>query len=63
MHGRELDYSGNTNYADSGTSQPSKAMLDTQQALLVLFRDFTAWEYASDRSMQPFLGIGAGSTR
>lgn len=60
---RESDYSGNTNYADSGTSQPSKAVLDTQQALLALFRDFAAWEYAAGRSMQPFLGIGAGSTR
>lgn len=60
---RELDYSGNTNYQDSGTSQPSKAVLDTQQALLVLFRDFAAWEYAAGRSMQPFLGIGAGVSK
>lgn len=60
---RKLEYSGNTNYRNSGTSQPSRAMLDTRQALLVLFRDFAAWEYASGRSMQPFLGIGAGSSK
>ena len=60
---RELEYSGNTNYRNSGPSQPSGAMLDTRHALLVLFRDFAAWEYAAGRSMQPFLGIGAGSTR
>ena len=60
---RELEYSGNTNYRNSGTSQPSEATLDVRQTLLVLFRDFAAREYASGRSLQAFLGIGAGVSR
>ena len=60
---RELEYSGNTNYRNSGTYQPSVAKLDTWQALLAAFRDFSEWEYASGRSIQPFLGIGAGIAR
>ena len=60
---REFDYSGNTNYRNSGSPQPSQALLDTRQALLVLLRDFPAWEYASGRSLRPFLGIGAGISK
>ncbi len=60
---RDLEYSGNTNYDNSGERQPSTAMLDTRQVLVAAFRDFTPWEYAPDRVVRPFLGVGAGFTK
>ncbi|MXX05162.1 MAG: porin family protein [Gammaproteobacteria bacterium] len=60
---RDLEYSGNTNYDNSGEHQPSTAMLDTRQVLVAAFRDFPPWEYAPDRVARPFLGVGAGFTK
>ncbi len=60
---RDLAYSGNANYTNSGEYQPSTAELDTRQVLLAAFRDFPNWEYAPGRALRPFLGIGAGITK
>ncbi|MCY3688924.1 MAG: porin family protein [Gammaproteobacteria bacterium] len=60
---RDVEYSGNTNYDNSGELQPSTAILDTRQVLVAAFRDFPPWEYAPDRVVRPFLGVGAGFTK
>ena len=60
---RDVEYSGNTNYHNSGEHQPSTATLDTRQVLVAAFHDFPSWEYASDRVVRPFLGVGAGFTK
>lgn len=60
---RDVEYSGNTNYDNSGEHQPSTAMLDTRQVLFAAFHDFPSWEYAPDRAVRPFLGVGAGFTK
>ena len=59
---RALDWSGNTNYRNSGEHQPSEARLDTRQLLLAGFHDFPGWALASGRRVRPFLGAGLGVT-
>ena len=60
--GRALDWRGTTNYRDSGDHQPSEASVDTRQALLAGFHDFTGRRLASGQRIQPFLGAGMGIT-